>query len=104
MIDILRLSIPITVWLATFSAIYGLHGLLCSDRWSAPAASGGQTILIGAWAFSIVAQAGMLFALGNSRMASPSPLTRRISVGLAVVALVANLWTLFPVVATSHCL
>lgn len=104
MIDILRLSIPLTLWLASFSAIYGLHGMLCAQGLNEPAGSGGQSILFGAWAVSIIAQASLLLALGNARLAASSPLARRVSVGLAVAALAANLWTLFPVVATSHCM
>src|SRR5690606_2538278 len=34
MTDLLRISVPLTAWLVAFSAVYGLHGLVCSEHWA----------------------------------------------------------------------
>lgn len=106
MIDILRISVPLTVWLASFSAVYGIEGLVCSRRW---AESGldlqtGRVALIAAWMLAIALQIAFLLALRAPRLASPSGFVQGVSLALAVTALVATVWTLFPVVATSLCL
>ncbi|MFZ3582491.1 hypothetical protein ACOI1H_10015 [Loktanella sp. DJP18] len=105
MTDILRLSLPLTVWLASFSAIYGLQGLICSDRW--PETDGfaiGRTALLFAWLLAGSIQTALLVGLRSQRYASPSAFVRQVSLILAVAALVATVWTLLPVVVTSACL
>ncbi|MGK9054260.1 hypothetical protein [Neorhizobium petrolearium] len=99
--DILRISLPLTVWLASFSAVYGLQGLSCSQRWMMVLPPRG-TLLV-AWAMVVAMQVILLLLLRIRRFASPSPFVQRLSVSLAVVALLASIWTLFPVVATSRC-
>lgn len=104
MTDILRLSVPLTFWLTAFSAIYGLQGLVCSPRWpEGPDLSAGRAVLIGAWLVSIALQAAILLALRSPRFASRSTFVRETSQALAVVALIATIWTLAPVAITSIC-
>lgn len=105
MIDILRISVPLTVWLPSFSAIYGLEGVLCSNR-SADAFGflAGRAPLVAAWLIAIAIQVAMLTGLRSRRFASPSPFIRSVSVPLAVTSLVATIWTAFPVMTLSRCL
>lgn len=100
--DVLRLSLPMTVWLAGFSAIYGLHGFICSDRWAFDDAAGRPVILAAAVAV-IAVQAGLLAALRKPRFASPDSFVQRVAMTLGVAALVAGLWTLLPVGTLAMC-
>ncbi len=105
MMDMLRLFGPITLWLASFSAVYGLHGLVCSWRWAdfGLTEPDGRSALSAAWLVAIALQAAVAFALRAPRFASPSPLIAKSSFWLSVVAVVSMVWTLFPVVVTSTC-
>jgi hypothetical protein len=103
MIDILRIAAPLTLWLASFSAIYGLEGAVCSDTRVA-AALGDRAILLAAALAGAVLQVCVLLALRSPGWASHSAFVRRLSVTLAATALVAALWTFMPVAATSLCL
>jgi hypothetical protein len=104
--DILRISVPLTVWLAAFSAVYGLQGLVCSPRW----AQAGLDLETGRWALALLAalsvalQLALLLALRRPGFAARSGFLRGLSLSLALVALVATVWTLLPVVTTSLCL
>lgn len=106
MTDILRISVPITVWLASFSAVYGLQGLVCSPRW----AEAGLGLAAGRWALVLAAalgvaiQVALLLALRRPRFAARLRFVQGLSLSLAIVALVATVWTLLPVVTTSLCL
>lgn len=106
MADILRISVPLTVWLAAFSGVYGLQGLVCSPRWMEAGLdlAAGRTALLLAWGLSIAIQAALLLALRTPRFASPSRFVRWTSLTLSVVALVATVWTLLPVATVSICL
>lgn len=106
MSDILRLSVPLTVWLATFSAVYGLQGLVCSDRWAEAGLdlAAGRGVLLAAWAVAIALQAGFVLALRSGRYASPSRFVHGVSLALAIVALISTAWTLLPVATTTACL
>ncbi|SHI42321.1 hypothetical protein [Wenxinia saemankumensis] len=105
MSDIHRLTWPITIWLAAFCAVYGLHGLLCSSRFAGAFGDGtGRALLIAAALAALAVQAGLVLALRGPRWGGPPGTIRTISLTLASVALVATAWTLIPVVATSHCL
>lgn len=107
--DILRLSVPLSLWLFCFSAIYGLQGLLCSERvnqLSSAAADGLFTdrILLGAaWGAAVAMQVVLVVLLRSSRLSASSPFIRRVSTGLAVVALIATLWAFLPIVTTTTC-
>lgn len=104
--DITRLSLPLTVWIAAFSAVYGLEGVVCSDRWAGAGLTLGQgrMALIAAWAVAVGLQLALLAGLRNPRLASGLPWVQRVSTILAWVALVATVWSLMPVVTTSLCL
>lgn len=105
MTDILRLSIPLTAWLAMFSAIYGLQGLVCSARWR----GAGLDLDSGRWALAlagllgIAIQSTLLLALRSPRFASSSGFMQSVSLTLATVALVATAWTLLPIATTAAC-
>ena len=106
MTHILRISVPLTVWLAAFSAIYGLQGLVCSPRWTEAGLdlAAGRTALVTAAALGVVVQAVLLLAMRHSGLTARPAFVSRLSLVLAVVALVASAWTFVPVVATSACL
>ncbi|WP_207101319.1 hypothetical protein [Paracoccus shandongensis] len=106
MSDILRLSLPLTVWIAAFSAVYGLEGVVCSDRWTGAGLTLGQgrAALVAAGALAIALQLALLAGLRLPRFASALPWVQRTAAILAGVALVATVWSLVPVVATSLCL
>jgi hypothetical protein len=100
MIEILRLSLPLTAWIAGFSAIYGLQGLTCSRHW--PAGVEARPLLIAAWAIAILLQGLILLAI--LRAPSTSRLVQGVATALAVTALIAAVWTMMPVLAGSGCL
>jgi hypothetical protein len=104
--DILRIAGPLTVWLAAFSAVYGLEGLVCSQRWAeaglSPAA--GRAALVGAWAVAALLQLALLLALRSQRFASPSGFVQGVGLSLSLVALLATIWTMMPVATVSLCL
>lgn len=106
MTDIMRISIPVSVWIAAFSAIYGLEGVICSDLWTAAGLSLGQgrSALVAAWVAAIALQVVMLVILRRPRFASSLPWVQRVATILGCVALVATVWSLMPVVTTSLCL
>jgi hypothetical protein len=99
MIEILRLSLPLTVWLTAFSALYAVQGLSCSRHWSGDVDA--RVVLIVAWGFAIVLQAVILTAV--SFRPSPSRMVQRVAMALAVTALVATVWTFLPVLTVTAC-
>lgn len=104
--DVLRISVPLTVWLASFSAIYGLHGVICSGGWPSVAMLGiplSRVVLVLAWMSATGLQIALLLAVRSAQFGSASTFVRRTSIILSVAALIATLWTLFPVVVTSTC-
>jgi hypothetical protein len=107
MTQVLRLSLPLTVWIVAFSGVYGLHGLVCALGWGAvPGPFGltlGRAVLIAAWALAILAQAALLAIEASPRHGLPRGFPRTVTITLAIVALVAAIWTLFPVAALSLC-
>jgi len=106
MIDVLRLFGPFAVWFACFSAVYGLHGVVCSDRWNMAGLTlaDGRVVLMAAWLAAIVLQLAIVLVLRLPRFASTSGLATSVSLWLAGAAVVATLWALFPVAVTSTCL
>lgn len=100
---LLRMALPLTLWLASFSALYALHGLLCSSRWALEQGMlAGRAPLVAAVLLALAAQAGALWAL--RRWPAADPWIARVSLGLGVVALVSTVWTLLPVLTVAHCL
>ncbi|WP_417525914.1 hypothetical protein [Marinovum sp.] len=105
MTTILRLALPLTLWLASFSAIYALHGLLCSSRWAVAGVDlPGRGVLIAALVIALLLQVALIAFLRASVWPETDPSIRRISLVLGAAALVSTLWTLMPVVLVSHCL
>ena len=106
MTDILRLSLPLSVWIAAFSAVYGLEGIVCSGNLAAAGLDPdrGRAFLLAAWAAAIAVQAVLIVWLRMPRFASALPWVQRVSVILSWVALVATVWGLMPVATTSLCL
>lgn len=106
MSDILRILIAPLVWLASFSAVYGIHGLACALGWpdvGLPGLSLFRAVLLGAWLAAVGAQVALLLALRSGRFGSQSSFVRWTSIATAWVGLVATLWTLNPVALTSSC-
>lgn len=100
MTNLFRILIGPLAWLAGFSAVYGLHGLICGLGWG----GGGAALLRGAAFAGVVAlQAGILAALHLPRFAPASPFVRRVSRATGWTGLIAALWTLSPVLTTTSC-
>lgn len=100
MIEILRLSVPITVWLTGFSAVYALQGISCSRHW--PSDLDARPILLAAWIVAVGLQLLTLMAVLYAP--SPSRFVQTTAKTLAVIALVAAVWTMMPVLVASVCL
>jgi hypothetical protein len=106
MSDLLRILIAPLVWLALFSGVYGLHGLICGhgiDGLLFGIVSLQRSLMVAAYGLAILVQAGLLAALYARRFASPSPFTGFVSRATGWVGLVATVWTLLPTVTTTYC-
>lgn len=106
MIDVARILVAPLVWLACFSAVYGLHGVLCASAMDGAGAAGlpsARVLLAVAWLAATLVQAGLLAALHFGPFASRSRFVGTVSRATGWTGFVATLWTLFPTVATSHC-
>lgn len=105
--DVLRVLGAPLLWLVSFSGVYGLLGMICGhgiDGAVFGLFSQQRGLLVTAWLLAIAAQAALLWALHTPRFASPSRLVGFVSRGTGWVGLVAAVWTLFPVAATTYCL
>ncbi|MFX0546579.1 hypothetical protein ACEWPL_013635 [Roseovarius sp. S1116L3] len=103
--DVIRILIAPLVWLAAFSAIYGLHGLICGhgiagELLGVPLP---RLLLITAYAVALSLQVALLVALYHPRLASPSGFVRFVSQATGWVGFVATGWSLLPVITTSYC-
>lgn len=98
--EILRLSLPFSVWITGFCAIYALQGLSCSRHW--PAGVDARAVLTGFAAAYVTVQGLVLIAI--LRGPSASAFAKRAATGVAVAALAAALWVTLPVLAVSVCL
>ncbi|QIE46703.1 hypothetical protein G5B38_14875 [Pseudohalocynthiibacter aestuariivivens] len=106
MSDVIRILIAPLVWLACFSAIYGLHGLSCSAAFEPDLPVGAavwQLLMILAGGVAVTVQVCLLFALRHRAFASGSGFVNRVSAILVWTSLAATLWTLFPVLLSSGC-
>jgi hypothetical protein len=104
--DVVRILGGPLVWLAAFSAVYGLHGVACAYGWGEVGVAGTSLLrvaLVGAWFCAIAAQVAVLAGLYSRRLGSPSGFVRGVSRMTAWVGLVSTLWSLFPVATTSSC-
>ncbi len=99
MIEVLRLSLPISLWVTGFSAVYVLQRLSCSRHW--PADTEARPILLAAWAAAVAVQALSLMAVVYAP--SSSRFVQATSLVIAIAALVAAVWTMLPVLAASVC-
>lgn len=99
MIEILRLSLPITLWVTGFSAVYALQGFSCSRHW--PDDLWTRPVLLAAWAFCVGLQ--VLALMGVCRAPSQSRFVQTAATAIAAMALLAAIWTLMPVLAVSAC-
>lgn len=106
MTDLVRILIGPLAWLASFSAVYGLHGVACGFGWAGVEVWGLTLLrlaLAAAWIAAIALTGVILAGLYSRRFASSSGFVRGVSRMTGWVGLVATLWSLFPVVATSSC-
>jgi hypothetical protein len=106
MTDVLRILLPLMVWLAAFGGVYGLHGLLCGHAIEGVVLGSialSRAVMAGAYALAIVALATVLLILDARRFASGSPFVRFVSRATGWTALVAVVWTLAPVLGTTSC-
>lgn len=104
--DVLEIVIALLVWLALFSALYGLEGVGCAAGWPDIRVNGAtlfRAAMTTAFFVAILLLAAVLIALRLPRFRSASPFVAQISIMLAVAALIAGVWTLFPAVAVSSC-
>jgi hypothetical protein len=107
MTDIARILIAPLAWLAAFSAVYGLQGVLCGHGLQVQALAGvlrPEGVLAAAWLLAVAVQVILLWALYSPRFGSTSGFVRFVSRATGWVGLVAALWTLFPAVVASWCL
>lgn len=104
MTEVLRILIGPLVWLACFSAVYGLHASGCNGPYETFAGLPAQRIiLMVAFGLAIALQVAILWILHQPRYGPPEGLLRFVTRASAWTGLVATVWTLFPVVALSTC-
>ncbi len=107
MTEVLRLALPLTLWLISFSALYGLHGVVCAADWPlAPGPSGiawGRLALLAGAAAAILVQLAALVALGWTRLGPAPGFMRRTTLTLAAAALIAAIWTSLPAAVLPVC-
>jgi hypothetical protein len=96
MTDVLRLFGPLLLWLASFSAIYGLQGVLCAQGWD-------RAFLLPVWMLAVALQVATLVVLSTERFGADAGFVRWVSLALATVSLVAVIWTLAPIAFLSAC-
>lgn len=96
MTEVLRLFGPLVLWLASFSAVYGIQGMSCAQGW-------GNTPVLIAWILAIALQAALLAVLYSKRYGARSGTARWASLTLGVIGLIAVIWTLFPTAILQTC-
>ncbi|WP_426039799.1 hypothetical protein [Brevundimonas sp. DC300-4] len=105
--DIIRILIAPLVWLASFSAVYGLHGLICGhgiDGMVFGLLSLPRALMALAYGLAVLIQVGLVWGLQAERFSSSSPFVRFVSRATGWVGLVAVVWSLLPTVTTTYCL
>lgn len=98
MMDLLRILVSPVAWLASFSAVYGLLGILCATTtpWT-------HVLLIAAFGLAVLLQIALLAMLRSRRFGAQTGFVRHVSLTGGWVGLVATVWTLLPVLATTAC-
>lgn len=105
--DVVRILIAPLVWLASFSAVYGLHGLICGhgiDGTIFGLLSLPRALMALAYGLAVLMQVGLVWGLHAERYSSPSPFVRFVSRTTGWVGLAAAVWTLLPTITTTYCL
>ncbi len=89
-----------------FSAVYGLHGLICGHGLNGAIAGldAARILLVAAYGLAVAAQAGIVWALHASRLSASRGSTAFASRATAWVGLAAAIWTLLPTITTTRCL
>lgn len=104
--DVLRLSLPLTLWLITFSALYGLHGMLCAfgetEAGPGRATFGRSVLTVTVIAAGLVQLLGLIL-LSTQRFGSHSGFVRTTSLANSATALVATVWTGVPLAFLPVC-
>ncbi len=105
MTDLLRILIAPLVWLAAFSAIYGLHGVLCGQAVTGTVMGLPlqRVALVAAYLLAILLQLGLLWALHSRRFGAPAGFARFVSRATGWTGLVATILSLLPVAVTTYC-
>lgn len=104
--DVARILIGPLAWLACFSAIYGLLGIACAFGWASTGVgslSHLRLALGAAWIAAILLQMAILAALYGARFGARPGFVQVVSRATGWIGLVATVWSLFPVVASSSC-
>ncbi|QXT40235.1 hypothetical protein [Gymnodinialimonas ceratoperidinii] len=103
--DVVRIMLAPLLWLAAFSAVYGLQGLLCGHDVTGSIAGLPlpRVILIAAYGLAIALQCGVLAWLCRTRAAVGSRFVGFVSRATGWTGLVATIWSLFPVALLSIC-
>jgi len=104
--DLSRILLSPVVWLASFSAVYALHGLVCQLDPGAPGLLGvswSRITLVVAFVLAALVQVGLLALLYSPRFGAAPGFARSVSRMSGWVGLVATVWTLFPTLVTSPC-
>ncbi|KZY01145.1 hypothetical protein A3747_15380 [Sulfitobacter sp. HI0076] len=102
----LRILLPLLVWLVSFSAIYGLQGLGCALGWAKVAWLGlplFRWALLIAWLAAIVLQLLLLLTVGKWSFGPTTDFYRKVNLATALSGLTATVWTSFPIVVSSTC-
>ncbi|WP_322889695.1 MULTISPECIES: hypothetical protein [unclassified Yoonia] len=105
MMDLTRILIAPLVWLAAFSAVYGLHGVICGFEIYSTVfgLSLARVLLVAAFALAVAVQVILLWALYQDRFSSTSGFVNFTGRATAWVGVVAAVWTMLPVVLTTYC-
>ena len=107
MTEVLRMALPLTLWLVSFSALYGLHGMICATDWTlAPGPGGiawGRLALLAGAALAVLEQLAVLVALRWTRLGPAPGFMHRATLTLAVAALIAAIWTSLPAAVLPIC-
>lgn len=103
---IFRILLPLLVWLASFNAVYGLHGLGCAFGWTEVDLLGLSLFrwtLMGAWLAAILVQLFLLLAVGKRPLGATLDFYRVVNLATAWTGMTATVWTLFPLAVLSTC-
>ncbi|MEI4263716.1 hypothetical protein [Roseovarius sp. D0-M9] len=96
MSEVIRLFGPLVLWLASFSAVYGVHGIACAQGWT-------HTPVVAAAGVALALQVAFLLVLTSQASGMQRGVSRWASITLAIIGIIAVIWTLFPVVVLTAC-